>query len=116
MTIDEICDLLAKELPPDYTVTITLENGCGSVDVEQWREEAYEIGEFEDGSIENRLLEALKACKEHAGLKPCRYALMTVPGDDYPLKIIDVESGHVAAQYLGTSRSSAIAKLDELNR
>ncbi len=70
MTIDEICDLLAKELPVDYTVKLTLENGCGSVDVEQWRDPDYEMGECDDyGSIESRMLEALRMCKAHAELE-----------------------------------------------
>ena len=70
MTIDEICDLLAKELPTDYTVKLTLENGCACVDVEQWREPDDDMPKHNYGSVESRLLEALQQCKEHAEKNP----------------------------------------------
>lgn len=64
MTINEICNLLAQELPDDFTIKLTLEKDSGSVDVEQWREPDWDMGECEHGSIEERLLEALRMCKE----------------------------------------------------
>lgn len=66
MTIDEISDLLARELPEGYSVKLTLENGYGTIDVEQWLEADYDMEEFNEGSIEDRLLAALAACKAHA--------------------------------------------------
>ena len=66
MTINEISDLLARELPDGYSVKLTLENGCVDVEVDQWLDDDCDIGEFDEGSIEDRLLAALAACKAHA--------------------------------------------------
>ena len=65
-TLDEVAELLARELPDGYTIKLTLEKGCGSVDVDQWNDADYDMAFDGEGSIEVQLLLALKACKDTA--------------------------------------------------
>ena len=72
MTIDELLNKLAKELPDGAQVQLCVENGAGWVNAQDWDGNEWD-GENADASIEQRAIDALDWCNEREAIKTgCR--------------------------------------------
>lgn len=68
MTIDELANHIAQEIPEGYVLSLYVENGSGGIQIES--PEEFEYWESDGANIEAQMLEALKYIKSCAASAP----------------------------------------------
>ena len=68
MNFNDILNMVCKELPPGYEMTINLENGCGTVTLYTDGDDVIDGDYLCDETLETRIIELVKVAKEEPSM------------------------------------------------